>query len=72
MKPVANDLFLTTTLTGDLIALSRKDGSIIWTSRLPAGSNVTLAIWGSTLLASAGLPLSTTQHPVVVAYRLGG
>jgi outer membrane protein assembly factor BamB len=69
---VANDLVFTATLTGDLIALSRKDGSIIWTSRLPAGSNATLAIWGSTLLAGAGLSLSTTQHPVVVAYRLGG
>jgi outer membrane protein assembly factor BamB len=68
---VANDLVFTTTLTGDVIALSRKDGSIVWTSRLPAGSNATLAISGGTLLAGAGLPLTTTQHAVVVAYQLG-
>ena len=68
---VANDLVFTTTLTGDLIALSRKDGSIVWTSHLPAGSNATLAISGDTLLAGAGLPLNTTQHAVVVAYQLG-
>jgi hypothetical protein len=30
-----------------------------------------LAIVGKTLLAGAGLPLTATQHPVVVAYRLG-
>lgn len=68
---VANDIVLTTTLVGDVIALSRKDGSIVWTSHLPAGSNATLAISGNTLLAGAGLPVNTTQHPVVVAYQLG-
>ncbi len=68
---VANDLVFTTTLTGDVVALSRKDGSIAWTSHLPAGSNATLAISGGTLLAGAGLSLNTTQHAVVVAYQLG-
>jgi hypothetical protein len=33
--------------------------------------NATLAISGGTLLAGAGLPLTTTQQAVVVAYRLG-
>jgi outer membrane protein assembly factor BamB len=61
----------TTTLTGEVVALSRNNGSIVWTAHLPAGSNSTLAIAGNTLLAGAGLPLTKTQHPVVVAYRLG-
>jgi outer membrane protein assembly factor BamB len=68
---VSNDLVLTTTFTGELIALSRQDGSVVWTAQLPAGSNATLAIVGNTLLAGAGIPLTATQHPVVVAYRLG-
>jgi outer membrane protein assembly factor BamB len=68
---VANDLVFTTTFTGEVVALSRKNGAIVWTTRLPAGSNATLAIVGSTLLAGAGLPLTKTQHPMVVAYRLG-
>jgi glucose dehydrogenase len=68
---VSNDLVLTTTFTGELMALSRQDGSVVWTAQLPAGSNATLAIVGNTLLAGAGLPLTATQHPVVVAYRLG-
>ncbi|MBV9282562.1 MAG: PQQ-binding-like beta-propeller repeat protein, partial [Chloroflexi bacterium] len=66
---VANDLVFTTTLTGEVVALSRKEGSIVWTAHLPAGSNATLAIAGNTLLAGAGVPLTTTQHPAVVAYR---
>jgi hypothetical protein len=67
---IANDLVFTTTFTGEVVALSRKDGSIVWTAHLPAGSNATLAIAGNTLLAGAGVPLATTQHPAVVAYRL--
>jgi len=68
---VAHDLVFTTTLTGEVVALSRKNGAIVWTTHLPAGANATLAIVGSTLLAGAGVPLTKTQHPVVVAYRLG-
>jgi len=68
---VSNDLVLTATFTGELMALSRQDGSVVWTAQLPAGSNATLAIVGNTLLAGAGLPLTAAQHPVVVAYRLG-
>lgn len=68
---VSNDLVFTTTFNGEIFALSRKDGSIVWTSQLPAGSNSPLAIAGSTLIAGAGLPLKSTQHATVVAYQLG-
>jgi len=68
---VANDLVFTTTFTGEVVALLRQTGAIVWTAQLPAGSNATLAIAGDTLLAGAGLALAPTQHPEVVAYRLG-
>ena len=68
---VAGDLVFTTTLTGEVMALSRANGSVEWTSNLPAGSNSTLAIAGDTVVAGAGIPLSATQTPAVVAYRLG-
>jgi outer membrane protein assembly factor BamB len=68
---LSNDLVFTTTLTGDLLALSRSTGAVVWTTKLPAGSNSTLAIAGSMVLAGAGVPLSKQQHPAVVAYRLG-
>ncbi|MBV8195517.1 MAG: PQQ-binding-like beta-propeller repeat protein [Candidatus Dormibacteraeota bacterium] len=67
---VSNDIVFTSTFNGEIFALSRKDGSILWTSQLPAGSNSTLAIAGDTLIAGAGLPLKTSQHPKVVAYQL--
>jgi len=68
---VAGDLVFTATLTGEVTALSRVNGSIVWTSQLPAGANSTLAITGDTLLAGAGLPLNSAQQPALVAYRLG-
>src|ERR1700736_5322652 len=68
---VSNDLVFTVTFTGEVVALSRQDGSIVWKAQLPAGSNATLAIVGNTLLAGAGIPLTATQHPAVVAYRPG-
>jgi glucose dehydrogenase len=68
---VSNDLVFTVTFTGEVVALSRQNGSLVWKAQLPAGSNATLAIVGNTLLAGAGLPLTTTQHPAVVAYRPG-
>jgi outer membrane protein assembly factor BamB len=68
---VSNDLVFTTTLNGGVAALSRKDGAILWTALLPAGSNSTLAIAGDTLLAGAGVSRTPTPHPMVVAYQLG-
>jgi outer membrane protein assembly factor BamB len=73
---VANDLVFTAMmvlaapLTCEVVALSRKTGAIVWTVHLPAGCNAPLAIVGRTLLVGAGL-VAPTQHPVVVAYRLG-
>jgi outer membrane protein assembly factor BamB len=73
---VANDLVFTAMmvlaapLTCKVVALARKTGALVWTARLPAGCNATPAIAGSTLLVGAGLA-APTQHPVVVAYRLG-
>ena len=68
---VSNDLVFTTALGGTVGALSRKDGSIVWTAQLPAGSNSTLAIAGDTLLVGAGVGRTSSQQPVVVAYQLG-
>lgn len=67
---VSNDLVFTSTFNGEVFALSRKDGSIVWSSLLPAGANSPLAIAGDTLIAGAGLPLKASQHPTIVAYQL--
>src|SRR5260370_13472023 len=68
---VAGDPVFTPTFGGGVGALSRADGSIVWTAQLPAASKSTLAVAGDTLIAGAGLPLTATQPPAVVPYRLG-
>jgi outer membrane protein assembly factor BamB len=62
---VSNDLVFTATLTGEVVALSRQNGSIAWTAQLPSYTNAPLAIVGNTLLAGV-----TTAQPEVVAYRV--
>jgi len=68
---ISNDLVFTTTFTGDIVALARKTGAIVWSAKLPAGTNATLAIAGDMLLAGAGVPLNRSQHAAIVAYALG-
>ncbi len=62
---VSTDLVFTATLTGEVVALSRQNGSIAWSAQLPSYSNAPLAIVGNTLLAGV-----TNAQPEVVAYRL--
>jgi outer membrane protein assembly factor BamB len=68
---VTNNVVFTTTLHGDVYALSAATGAILAKEQLPAGSNSPVAIDGDYVIAGAGTPLSTTQHPVIVAYKLG-
>jgi len=67
---VVNDLVLTPTYDGTLWALRTDDGSVAWKGTLPAGSNAPLAIAEDTLLAGAGVPLTSDQRTALVAYRL--
>jgi glucose dehydrogenase len=71
---VANDLVFTTLYNGDLIALDRATGAIVYRSKLPASTNAALAIAGNTIIIPAGGPetkSTAAMIPQVVAYRLG-
>ena len=68
---ISNDLVFTTTFDGKLIALDRETGHIVWEKQMPAGTNATTAIVGDTLVTAASFPLSKSQQPVIIAYRLG-
>jgi outer membrane protein assembly factor BamB len=66
---ISSDLVFTTTYDGTISALRRSDGEVVWSARLPTGTNAPLAIAGDTLIAAA----SVSQHgaqPQIVAYRL--
>jgi mono/diheme cytochrome c family protein len=68
---VSNDLVWTTLFNGNVVAFSRKDGSIVRQIELPAATNSPIAIAGDTLIAGAGLPHGKGQTAQVVAYRIG-
>jgi outer membrane protein assembly factor BamB len=68
---VSNDLVWTTTFDGTLWALNKNTGAAVWHTKLPAGSNSTVAIDGDTVLTGAGYPEGKGQKATFVAYRIG-
>jgi len=67
---VSNDLVFTTLYDGELIALNRHTGVIIYRHKLPTSTNSPIAIAGNTVLIPAGGPKASTGggDPQVVAY----
>jgi alcohol dehydrogenase (cytochrome c) len=76
---VSNDLVFTTLYGGELIALNRTTGAIVYRHQLPTSTNAPLVVAGNTVIVSAGGPLTgpplTGQSggggkPQVVAYTV--
>jgi alcohol dehydrogenase (cytochrome c) len=69
---VSNDVVFTTLYNGQLIALNRSTGAIVYRRQLPTSTNSPIAIAGNTVIVPAGGPLSTSGggDPQVVAYTL--
>jgi outer membrane protein assembly factor BamB len=71
---VSNDLIVTTLYSGELIALSRTTGAIVYRLRLPTSSNAPIAVFGNTVLVPAGGPKTSSSggggHPQLVAYTV--
>lgn len=61
----------TTTFNGDLYALSSTSGAILRTIPLSAGTNAPVTVDGDYVNAGAGVPLSQTQQPMIIACKLG-
>jgi glucose dehydrogenase len=68
---VVKDVVFTTTAEGTVYAFDVTDGTVLWTSQLPAGTNTGVAASGDTLIAPAGLAQQSGQTAELVAYRLG-
>ena len=71
---VVNDLVFTTLYNGELIALDRSTGAVVYHVELPASTNAAIAIAGNTIIIPAGGPETTTRDnviPQVDAFRLG-
>ena len=68
---VTNNLVLTTTFHGDLYALNAATGAIVFKTPMSAGSNAPVAVDGDYVIAGAGVAISGTQRPLIIAYKLG-
>lgn len=69
---ISNDLLFTTLFDGRLVAHSLEDGSEVWSSRLPAGTNSPVAIAGDRVVTASGFPQGGGQKAALVVYQLRG
>jgi outer membrane protein assembly factor BamB len=71
---VVNNLVVTTLVTGELIALNRSTGAIVYQQKLPAETNAPIAVAGNAVIVAAGAPdkTATTRGglPQVMAYTV--
>jgi outer membrane protein assembly factor BamB len=71
---VVNNLVFDTLLNGELIALNRSTGAIVYQQKLPAETNAPIAVAGNAVIVPAGAPLKTATVrgglPQVVAYTV--
>jgi alcohol dehydrogenase (cytochrome c) len=77
---VSNDLIFSTLFDGELIALNRATGAIVYTHRLPTSTNAPIVVAGNTVIVPAGGPVTGYNkktkkvegggHPQLVAYTV--
>jgi len=71
---VSNDLVFTTLYNGELLALDRSTGAILYQRKLPTSTNSPIAVAGNTVLVPAGGPLVSAKggggSPQLVAYTV--
>ncbi len=69
---VSNNLVFTTLFSGELLALNRRTGAIVFKQTLPNTANSPIAVAGNTVIIPAGGPKSLGQSGVsaIVAYAI--
>jgi glucose dehydrogenase len=71
---VSNDLVFTTLYSGELLAVNRMTGAIVFRLKLPTSTNAPIAVFGNTVLVPAGGPQTSRKggggHPQLVAYTI--
>ena len=68
---VTNNVVFTTTYNGDLYAFNTATGAVLLKTPLSAGSNAPVTVDGDYVIAGAGVASSSTQRPLIIAYKLG-
>ena len=71
---VSQDLVFTTLYTGELLALNRNTGAIVYRQQLPTSTNAPISVFGNTVLVPAGGPQTSSsgggKSPQLVAYTV--
>ena len=68
---VTNNVVFTTTYNGDLYAFNAATGAILLKTPLSAGTNAPVTIAGDYVITAASAPQSSSQQPLIIAYKLG-
>jgi alcohol dehydrogenase (cytochrome c) len=68
---VTNNVVMTTTFNGHLYAFNARTGAVLLNTRLSAATNAPVTIDGDYVIVGAGEQLSNSQHPLIIAYKLG-
>ncbi len=68
---IADNVVFTSTYDGTIYAFARKSGSVLWTTKAPAGINSFPAVTKTMLIVGAGAPTKAkNEHDEIVAYAL--
>lgn len=70
---VSNDLVFTTLYNGELLALNRSTGAVVYQQKLPTSTNSPIAVTGNAILVPAGGPVTSAKgggSPQLVAYTV--
>ena len=68
---IANDVVFTTTFDGTRYGLDATNGTEVFKTKLSAGTNAPVGVYGDTVVTAASFPQGPGQKALIVAYRLG-
>src|ERR1700754_1208377 len=68
---IANDVGFTTTFDGTLYGLNADTGAEVFKTKLSAGTNAPVGVYGDTVVTAGSFPSGAGQQALIIAYRLG-
>ncbi len=67
---ISNNVVYTTTFDGTVWGLNADTGDVLWSAKLPAGTNTPVAVGGGAVVTAGSFPQSKSQKALIVAYTL--